>query len=249
MKTTAEGTKALLTVFTQFWRPCRAYRLLLDTRTAGFAMIASVLVISAAGYAPALFIDWNEFQSEWMAGRVPELVEQGMTPAAADSTAADELAEIKQMTASLPMARLLERGIIGLVAALAAFGIVYALEGGKFGRFRDYLTSSILSQAAYMLSGVTIVLLVSILDISPGTRLNLSVLVPVGTMDPSRIHVFLFRFLENVDLPSVVCLVLWGMGLSAMLDRERSWGIRLVFSVYVLGILLIALPVMFAPAA
>lgn len=249
MKTTAEGIKALLTVFTQFWRPGRAYRLLLDTRTAGFAMIASVVVISAAGYIPALFVDWNEFQSEWMAGRVPELVEQGMTPAAADSAAADELGEIRQMTASLPMARLVERGIIGLLAALAAFGIVYALEGGKFGRFMDYLTSSILSQSAYMLSGVTIVLLVSILGISPGARLNLSVLVPVGTMDPSRIHVFLFRFLENVDVPSVVCLILWGTGLSAMLDRERSWGIRLVFSVYVLGILLIALPVMFAPAA
>lgn len=249
MKTTAEGTRALLAVFTQFRSPGRAYRLLLDTRTAGFAMIASVVVISAAGYAPALFVDWDEFQSEWMAGRVPELVEQGMAPAAADSAAAGELVEIKQMTASLPMARLLERGIVGLVAALAAFGIVFALEGGKFGRFRDYLTSSILSQSAYMLTGVTIVLLVSVLGISPAVRLNLSVLVPAGTMDPSRIHVFLFRFLENVDAQSVVCLILWGTGLSAMLDRERSWGIRLVFSVYILGILLIALPVMFAPAA
>jgi hypothetical protein len=172
-----------------------------------------------------------------------------MSPAAADSVVSGELAEIREMAGNLPMARLVERGIIGLLAALAAFGVVYAVEGRKVGRLTDYITSSILSQSAYMLTAAVLILIVTFLEVPPGVRLNLSILVPVDTMDPSRLHVFLFRFLESIDLPSLTCLLLWGSGLSAMLDRERTWGIRLAFSVYILGILLISLPVMFAPAA
>jgi hypothetical protein len=241
--------RALTSVLTQFWNPAKTYRLLLDVRTAGLAMIASVVVISAVGYIPALLVDWDEFEGQWRSQRVPELVGEGMAPSSADSTVAGEIAEIREMADNLPMARLVERGIIGLIAALAAFGIVYAVEGRKVGRITDYLTSSVLSQSAYMLSAASLMLAVTLLQVSPAIRLNLSILVPVNVTDPSRLHVFLFRFLESLDVPSVVCLVLWGAGLSSMLDRTRSWGIRLAFSVYILGVLLISLPVMFAPAA
>lgn len=246
----SRGTASSLTaVFTQFWKPAESYRLLLDGRSAGIAMIASVIVISAVGYLPAALVDWQELETEWRSQRVPELIEEGRTAAEADSVVTGEIDEMRNMAGNLPMARLVERGILAVLAGLTAFGVVYAVEGRKVGRLTDYLTSSMLSQSAYMMTGAVLIVLVNILDVPPDARLNLSILVPVDTPDPSRLHVFLFRFLESLDIPSVACLLLWGSGLSAMAERDRTWGLRLVFSVYLLGILLISLPVMFAPAA
>jgi len=245
-----EGTaESLLAVFTQFWRTDKAYSLLLNTKTAGIVMIAAVIVISAVGYIPAMLISWEEVEGEWRTERLPELTEEGFSPASADSVITGELDEMKRMTESLPMARLVERAIIALLASLAAFGTVYAVEGAKVGRITDYMTSSMLSQSAYMLTGVVLILLVSLLDVHPSVRLNLSFFVPVDVLNPSRMHVFIYRFLESVDIPSITAVALWGRGLAAMLHRSRSWGIRLCFSIYIIGILLISLPVMFAPGA
>ncbi len=153
------------------------------------------------------------------------------------------------MMESLPLARLIERGLMAVIGALAAFGIVFAIESRKIGRIGDFITSAMPSQAAYMLTGVLLVVIVILLKIPPTVRLNLSALIPVDTLAPSRIHVFLYTFLRNIDIPSIVALLLWGKGLSAILGRRYSWGIRLCFSVYIIGVMLISLPVMFAPAA
>ncbi len=241
--------ESILAVFTQFWRTDKTYSLLLNMRSAGIAMIAAVIVISVAGYVPAMLVNWNDIEEMGRVERLPELMEEGFTPAQADSVFAGEFNEMKRRTANLPMAMLVERSILALLAALAGFGIVFAVEGEKVGRITDYITSSILSQSAYMLTGVLLVVLVSVLDVPPSVRLNLSVFVPVDVIDPSRIHVFIYRFLESVDIPSITALVLWGRGLAVMLQRSRSWGIRLCFSIYIIGILLISLPVMFAPEA
>ena len=119
----------------------------------------------------------------------------------------------------------------------------------KLGRIGDFMTSAMLSQAAYMITGVLLVVIVILLKIPPTVRLNLAAFVPVDTLSPTRIHVFLFRFLSSFDIPSIAALLLWGRGLSAILERKYSWGIRLCFSVYTIGVMLISLPVMFAPAA
>lgn len=212
-------------------------------------MIASVIVISASGYVPTLLINWDEVQEEWTDERTPELIEQDFTPVEADSVIASELHEMRGMMESLPLARLIERGLMAVIGALAAFGIVFAVESRKVGRIGDFITSAMLSQAAYMLTGVLLVVIVILLKIPPTVRLNLAVFVPVDTLSPSRIHVFLFTFLSNIDIPSIAALLLWGRGLSAILGRRYSWGIRLCFSVYIIGVMLISLPVMFAPAA
>jgi hypothetical protein len=212
-------------------------------------MIASVIVISASGYVPALFINWDKVQEEWTDERIPYLIEQDFTSAQADSVIAGEIYEMRGMMESLPLARLIERGMIAVIGALAAFGIVFAVESRKVGRIGDFLTSAMLSQAAYMLTGVLLVVVVILFSIPPTIRLNLAALIPVDTLSPSRIHVFLFTFLRNIDIPSIVALLLWGRGLSAILGRRYSWGIRLCFSVYIIGVMLISLPVMFAPAA
>lgn len=249
MKVPENTIESLFAVFTQFWKTDESYSLLLNMRSAGMVMIAAVIVISVAGYIPAMLINWVEVEDVWRSERIPELTEEGFTTAEADSVFSGELFEMKRMAGNLPMARLVERSVIALLAALAGFGIVFAVEGRKVGRVTDYITSSILSQSAYMLIGVFLVVLVSVLDVPPSVRLNLSVFVPVDVLNPSRIHVFIYRFLESVDIPSIAALILWGNGLAAMLQRSRSWGIRLCFSIYIIGILLISLPVMFAPEA
>ncbi|MCK4506636.1 MAG: hypothetical protein KAW14_13560 [Candidatus Aegiribacteria sp.] len=249
MKISENTVESLLSVFTQFWQTDRAYLLLKNTRTAGIAMIASVIVISASGYVPTLLINWGEVQKEWTDERMPELIEQDFTPVQADSVIAGEIYEMRGMMESLPLARLIERGLMAVISALAAFGIVFAVENRKVGRIGDFITSAMLSQAAYMLTGVLLVVVVIFLKIPPTVRLNFAVFVPVDALNPSRIHVFLFRFLSSIDIPSIAALLLWGRGLSAILGRRYSWGIRLCFSVYVIGVMLISLPVMFAPAA
>jgi len=249
MKISGNTIEPLLAVFTQFWRTDRAYSLLGDRRSAGLVMVAAVIVISLAGYIPSMLVDWTDIEEEWTIERLPELQGEGLNPAQADSVVSGELLEMKRMTENLPVARLIERSIIALLAALAGFGIVFAVEGVKVGRVIDYITSSMLSQSAYMLTGVLLIVIASLIDIPHSIRLNLSVFVPVDVVDPSRIHVFIYRFLESVDIPSVAALILWGRGLAAILHRNRSWGIRLCFSIYIIGILLISLPVMFAPAS
>lgn len=246
MRLPENTVEALLAVFTQFWRTEKVYSLLLNIRTAGIVMIAAVIVISVAGYLPAMLINWTEAEEEWREERLPELVEEGFTPAQADSVFEGELEDLKRMRENLPMARLVERSIIALLAALAGFGLVFAVEGEKVGRITDYITSSMLSQSAYMLTGVLLIVIVSVINIPPSIRLNLSIFVPVDVVNPSRIHVFIYRFLESVDIPSIAALLLWGRGLAFMMQRDRSWGIRLCFSIYIIGILLISLPVMFA---
>ncbi len=241
--------ESLLSVFTQFWQTDRAYLLLRNTGTAGIVMIASVIVISASGYVPTMLINWDEGQELWIDERMPELLDQGFTPAQADSVIAGEIYEMQGRMESLPLASLIERGLMAVIGALAAFGIVYAVETRKAGRFGDFITSAMLSQAAYMLTGVLLVVTVILLKIPPTVRLNLAVFIPVDTLSPSRIHVFLFRFLSSFDIPSVAALLLWGRGLSAILERKHTWGIRLCFSVYIIGVMLISFPVMFAPAA
>ena len=249
MKFPEKTVESLLSVFTQFWQTDRAYSLLRNTRTAGIVMIASVVVISASGYVPTLLINWDEVQEDWNDERMPELIEQDFTPAKADSVIAGEIYEMRGMMESLPLARLIERGLMAVIGALAAFGIVFAIEARKVGRIGDFITSAMLSQAAYMLTGVLLVVIITLLKIPPTVRLNLAALVPVDTLSPSRIHVFLFRFLSSIDLPSIVAILLWGKGLSTVIGRRYSWGIRLCFSVYIIGVMLISLPVMFAPAA
>lgn len=237
---------SILAVFTQFWRTVPSYMSLSEPRSAGWALSVTILVIALTGLVPSILLDWDELAAEWAAQRTPELIAEGMAPASADSLVALELEEMKGVSQSLPLARVVERGILAIIAGLAAFGIAYAVEGRKVGRMVDYASSALLAQGAYMLIGTVLVLIVVQFRVSPSVRLNLGALVPTGTLDPSRLHVFLFRFLSSIDLPSVVSIFLWGTGLAALNGRAAGWGIRLCTSVFLAGVLLISLPVMFA---
>ncbi len=241
--------RAAAAVVTQFWDTARSYLLLRERRSAVVAMAATVAVIAATGLVPALIIDWDQVDADWEAGRTPELLAQGHSVAAADSVVSSELTEMRGMAESMPLVAIIERAILALLAGLAAFGLTYAIEGTRVGRATDYITSSMLAQGAYMLVGMLVLLLVTLTDLPGAVRLDLSALVPTDTADPSRLHVFAFRFLAGIDLPTVVTLYLWGTGLSAIMDRPRSYGLRLCSSVYLAGLLMVSMPVLFAPSA
>ena len=239
---------SILAVFTQFWRTVPSYMTLREPKGAGLALGATILVIALTGLVPSLFLNWNELVAELAAERMPELLAAGMTSTAADSLIAVELEEMEGISQSLPVARVVERGILALVAGLAAFGIAYAVEGRKVGRLVDFASSAMLSQGAYMLIGTLLVMIVVLFKIPPSVRLNLGVFVPTGTLDPSRMHVFLFRFLSSIDLPSIASILLWGTGLAALNGRESAWGIRLCTSVFLVGVCVEHLGVLFKSA-
>jgi len=240
---------AASSVLVQFVRPSAAYRTLSDPLGALVATAAAAAVIAGAGFLPVSFTDWDQVGARLSEERAPELAREGLSPAQADSALAVELDAMRSFAGSFPMSMLLERSVIALIAALAAFGIAYAVEGAKVGRIGDYVTSSMLSQAAYSITASMIFLAALAVRLPGDLPLSLAAFVPTDTPDPGRLHVFLYRFLGSFDPPSAVSVLLWGPGLATLSGRDRGWGIRLCFSVFLLGALMISLPVMFAPSS
>lgn len=238
---------ALGSVVTQFWRPAAAYGLLAQPRWMFPAVAAAAAVIAGSGFLPAAWTDWDDLRGRLAREMTPQLAEEGYSAAEADSIVSEELRGMREFARGFPMAMLLERSVIALVAALAAFGIAYAVEGRRIGRITDYVTSSMLSQAAYCITASVVFLGALAVRLPGSVSISLGAVVPVDTPDPGRLHVFLYRFLTGFDLPSLVALFLWGSGLAALLGRDRGWGLRLCLSVFLLGVLLISLPVLFAP--
>jgi hypothetical protein len=242
------SVSALGSGLTQFWRPASVYRMLGEPRWALLAVAAAAAVIACSGFLPAAFTDWEELRDRMALEAAPDLAAEGYTPAQADSLIAVELQGMQEFARGFPMAMLLERSVIALVAALAAFGIAFAVEGRKVGKITDYVTSSMLSQAAYSITASVVFLAAMAVRLPGSVSLSLGAFVPVGVQDPGRLHVFLYRFLSSFDLPSLAALFLWGTGLAVLNGRDRGWGLRLCLSVFLLGVLLVSLPVMFAPS-
>jgi hypothetical protein len=236
-------------VFSQFWRPAAAYRLLGEPGKVFLAMAASAAVIAGAGFLPGAFTDWDDLRGRMSAELTPGLTEEGYSPVQADSIVTAEIVGMKEFARGFPMAMLLERSVIALIAALAAFGIAYSVEGRRVGKVTDFVTSSMLSQAAYSITASAVFLAALAVRLPDSVMLSLGAFVPTGVQDPGRLHIFLYRFLSSFDIPSLAALFLWGSGLAALNGREIGWGLRLCLSVFLLGVLLVSLPVMFATSA
>jgi hypothetical protein len=63
----------------------------------------------------------------------------------------------------------------------------------------------------------------------------------------SRLSVFAYIFFSRLGVASLITVYLWGRGLSTVWDLERGPGQRMAWAVYLFGILLLSLPVFFAP--
>jgi hypothetical protein len=235
-------------VLSQFWQPAVAYRLLGEPGKVLLAMAASAAVIAGAGFLPGAFTDWDDLRDRMSTELGPGLAADGYTEAQADSVVSAEILGMREFARGFPMAMLLERSVIALIAALAAFGIAYSVEGRRVGRVTDFVTSSMLSQAAYSITASAVFLAALAVRLPDSITLSLGAFVPTGVQDPGRLHVFLYRFLSGFDIPSLATLFLWGSGLAVLNGRDIGWGLRLCLSVFLLGVLLVSLPVMFAPS-
>lgn len=212
------------------------------------ALSATAVIIFLCGFVPGFLVNWSEVEREWTDERYPELMEDSLTFAQTDSVIAGEIDEMHGMIDSLPLTRIFERSIMVLLAGLAALGIAYAVDGEKPEKPAVFFTSAGLSQGAYMITLTLLMVIAYLLKIPDSVRFDLGAFVSTDTVSPSQMHIFIFRFLSSFDIPSVVTLVLWGIGLASMRNRTPGSGIRLCFSVYLVGVLLTSLPVMFAPA-
>jgi hypothetical protein len=48
--------------------------------------------------------------------------------------------------------------------------------------------------------------------------------------------------LDMLDIPSILCLICWGLGMAALEERTPLSGIATAFAIYVLAILILAFP-------
>ena len=234
--------RSLAAVFTQFWKPAPAYRLMENGPGTLSALAVTAAVIVLAGAVPLLIIDWDELEAEWITWRSEELTFDGYSAAEADSVLYGELEEIKWRRSSTPFIGLAERIFYAVAGGLATFGAAYA--AGMKGEILSHMKCASLSQGAYIMSALTLALISLTFSLPAGFSWSAAVFFDTSVMNPSRLYVFAFLFASHLDLPSVVSVSLWGAGLSALLGRSVSCGLRMTWFVFVCGLLLISMPVL-----
>ncbi len=142
-----------------------------------------------------------------------------------------------------PLLHLAERCMVGAAAGLAAWGA--SKLSGADSHLPVQLRAAFLSQAAYsilMPAAVTASVAMGS-AVLPGV-LHLAVLAA----GPSSIPLPAAVLLSFFDVPSIVCLVLWGLLVAALERRSRAAGILTAFSMYLLAALGLSLPSFSAPA-
>ena len=231
-------------VFVQFWKPLQAYRMMTSRWNTASALLVTAVVIVLAGSVPLLLFSWDELELDWRTEMTSELTLEGYSPAAIDSVLAFELEEIRWRRSSIPFIGLAERLFYAFVGGLATLGAAYA--SGYKGNFWAHLKSSSLSQGAYVIAALFVASISMLLSTPPGFSWSAASFFNTSLVNPSRLYVFAYIFLSHLDLSSVVSVTLWGLGLSSLLDKPFSFGLRMTWFVYICGILLISMPVLAA---
>ena len=229
-------------VFMQFWKPVMAYGLLSGNRNMAIALAMTAVVIVLAGSVPLFLFSWEDLETEWRTERGIELSNEGHSAAETDSTLAAELEEIRWRRNSMPFIGLAERIFYSLIGGLATFGAAYA--AGVTGSLPAHLKSASLSQGAYVLTAFLLAVISTVLSLPAGFNWSGAMLFDTTVLNPSRLYVFAYLFGSHLDLPSMVSVSLWGIGLSVLLGRPVSFGLRISWFVYICGILLISMPVL-----
>lgn len=149
---------------------------------------------------------------------------------------------ISQAETGIPLLIAAERVILSAAAGLAVFALAYAL--GEKKPLWPAITSSFLSMGAFM-AVIAVLTLISYIFSLPG-QFSWSPAEFLTSLPATRLSVFLVLFAARLDLASLVTVYLWGRGLSTVWDTDRNTGQRLVWTVYLFGILLLTLPVFIA---
>lgn len=140
----------------------------------------------------------------------------------------------------LPFFILLERTVLAFLGGLAVWGLARAM--GERVSLIPGLQSAFMAMAVWVLGVAALMALSLVLGVSPGFTWSLGELA--GLLPSSRTGVFLFLVMVNLDLPSAAAVFVWGRGLSGVWETKPSFGMRMVWAVYLFAVILQAVPVL-----
>jgi len=143
----------------------------------------------------------------------------------------------------IPLWIMAERLLISIAGGLAVYSL--SLATGNRKPFWQAVTSCFMAMGAFMMMIACLSGLSYLFSLPPGftwSPAELFLKLPL-----SRLSVFTVLFFSRLDAASLVSVYLWGRGLSTVWGMERKQGQRMVWAVYLFGILLLALPVFMAP--
>lgn len=239
MRPAAAGALAPLT---QFFTPGRTGRLLGDPAAASSAMAASLLAAVLACASPLLYVDLGPAVAG-LGGEVrQQAILDGMSPSQADSAAAAGMEEARLGAAVLlPGSLLLERAVMAVLAASAAFGVYRAWGSGD--RYTAHLRAAVLAQAGFaVVWALTTALEFAVPDAALLTRPETLLAGPLAPQ--GRLSVFAALILSGCNPAAAAAVILWGLGMASATGRPPSNGLSTASGIYLLGLVLFSTPVL-----
>lgn len=229
----------------QLWKPAEAYASLRSAPL--YSTIGAVFLMALAGFVSVLLLFGQDFQERTAEQLAEEYVATGETEAAADSLAAADVRSFRENRWLLVLFHhlygVVYRLAFALIGGLATYGVVYAASWDWKRDLWLHLKASLLAMSGYALVSLLLVVLYRLTGAVWLSGPSPSMLMPVVDA-PSRVYVFVFLILRQVDLQSVATVCIWGIGLSSLFERSPSFGLKLVSFVYLCGVSLLAAPVL-----
>jgi hypothetical protein len=105
----------------------------------------------------------------------------------------------------------------------------------------------LLAQPVYVAASVGSGLVLDAFGAPPGASPGPAALLGTPSAGAPVLAALAWLLLSMFDLPSILCLSCWGLGIASLERRPASSGMATTFSLYVLAILLLALPVLSGP--
>lgn len=199
---------------------------------ASAAAVCLAIILAAAGAG-----DFEGAAERYAEARSVELLESGASQAEADSAVAAEVDAMRLSRRIEPFAMLLERCLIAAAAGTAAWGLGRSSRGGPGPGL--HIAAASLAQGAYVVSAAASALLAAVLTGSPAMP-GLLALAGEPPASPGPLETALLVAAGNVDLPSVVTVAVWGLGIAVVSSRRPLEGIRTAAAVYAAGVLLVS---------
>jgi len=133
-----------------------------------------------------------------------------------------------------------ERVLIAVVAGTAAWAAARA--SGRKCSIGLQIAASWLSQPIFVASAIVCGLALDALAAPPDVTLGPALFLGGPPLQGPAVMAAGWLMLSMMDLPSILCLTWWGIGMASLEGRRNSSGIVTAFSLYVLAIVVLSLP-------
>lgn len=198
------------------------------------------MLVVASYAAPVLMLDMDGASVELVQEIRDQAAIDGLTPAEADSAAAAGLEAAREQVFALPGAMILERAIVVMLSAVAAFA-VYRAFGSK-DSFMLHIRTAVVAQAAFALLWALLMALETFFAQTAVLARPELLLGDPGTQ-PGRLFVFSWLLLSGCNPPAIAAVILWGLGMAETTGRCRSNGLSTAAGIYLSSLILFAMPV------